>query len=72
MLLFFGVITEGIADRGKTSMGWFYGFIINHQGELLAVRLTPGNVNDREPLKQGMADKLFGKIFGDRGYVSDL
>ena len=53
-------------------MGWFYGFIINHQGELLAVRLTPGNVNDREPLKQGMADKLFGKIFGDRGYVSDL
>lgn len=67
-------VFDGMAQRGKTSMGWFYGFklhaIVNHQGELLAVKVTPGNVNDREPLKQGMADGLFGKLFGDKGYIS--
>lgn len=67
-------VFDGIADRGKTSTGWFYGFklhaIINHQGELLSVKVTSGNVDDREPLKQGMADDIFGKLFGDRGYVS--
>jgi len=44
-------VFEGIAKRGKTSVGWFYGFklhiIINHLGELLGFRLTPGNVDDR-------------------------
>lgn len=67
-------VFDGMAKRGKTSMGWFYGFklhtIINHQGELLAVKLTAGNADDREPLKQGMANNLFGKLFGDKGYVS--
>jgi hypothetical protein len=33
-------VFEGIAARGKTSMGWFYGFklhlVVNDQGELLA------------------------------------
>lgn len=68
-------VFNGSAQRGKTSMGWFYGFklhaIINHQGELLAIKLTPGNVDDRVPLKKGMANDLFGKLFGDRGYVSE-
>jgi hypothetical protein len=51
---------------------WFYGFklhlIINDQGELLAFYLPPGNVDDRKPVPK-LAD-LFGKLFGDRGYVS--
>lgn len=55
-------------------MGWFYGFklhaIINHHGELLSIRVTPGNIDDREPLRQGLANDIFGKLFGDRGYVS--
>ena len=67
-------VFKGIAERGKTSMGWFYGFklhaVINHHGELLVVRVTRGNTDDRVPLKQGRADDLFGKLFGDRGYVS--
>ena len=67
-------VFEGIAQRGKTSMGWFYGFklhaIINHHGELLSIRVTPGNIDDREPLRQGLANDIFGKLFGDRGYVS--
>jgi hypothetical protein len=43
-----------LAKRGKTTMGWFFGFklhlVVNEQGELLAVQLTPGNVDDRQPV----------------------
>ena len=42
--------------RGKSGMGWFYGFklhlIVNNRGELLAVQLTPGNMDDRKPVAQ--------------------
>lgn len=66
-------VLKDFAARGKTSMGWFYGFklhaVVNEQGELLAVHLTPGNVDDRKPL-EGMSQDLFGKLFGDKGYLS--
>ncbi len=61
------------AKRGKTSMGWFYGFklhlAVNDRGELLACCLTPGNVDDRKPVPR-MVKRLRGKLFGDRGYIS--
>jgi hypothetical protein len=61
------------AKRGKTSMGWFYGFklhlAVNDLGELLACCLTPGNVDDRKPVAS-MVRHLRGKLFGDRGYIS--
>ena len=63
-------VFAGLARRGCTSMGWFYGFelhlIINDKGELLAVYLTPGNTDDRKPLGV-LTQNLFGKLFGDRG-----
>lgn len=66
-------VFEKQAARGKTSMGWFYGFkvhlITNDQGELLSVQITPGNVDDRKPIPQ-MAKDLWGKLFGDKGYLS--
>jgi hypothetical protein len=32
--------------------------------------LTPGNVDDRKPLKnKSFNDKIFGKIYGDKGYL---
>lgn len=66
-------VFEGLAARGKTSMGWFYGFklhlMVNDCGEILAVHLTPGNVDDRVPVTQ-MAQGLFGKLFADRGYIA--
>jgi hypothetical protein len=31
--------------------------------------LTPANVDDREPVT-GLVEKLFGKIVGDKGYIS--
>lgn len=61
------------AQRGKSSMGWFYGFklhlAVNDRGELLACCLTPGNVDDRTPVPD-MVKTLRGKLFGDRGYIS--
>jgi hypothetical protein len=39
------------------------------KGELLNAILTPGNVDDRQPVPQ-LLQRLFGKVFGDRGYVS--
>ncbi len=66
-------VFAGLAQRGKTSMGWFYGFklhlIVNDRGEILTFRLTPGNIDDRKPVPQ-MAQPLFGKLFGDKGYLS--
>jgi hypothetical protein len=66
-------VFRGLAKLGKTTMGWFFGFklhlIINECGELLAVQLTPGNTDDREPVPH-LARKMFGKLFGDKGYIS--
>jgi len=66
-------VFAGLAARGKSSLGWFYGFklhlIVDDRGELVAFYLTPGNVNDRQPVPH-MAKKLWGKLFGDKGYLS--
>jgi hypothetical protein len=63
------------AARGHTSEGWFYGFklhiIVNDRGELLAVKLTPGNIADNNRLVvQGLAKGLQGRLFADKGYIS--
>ena len=62
------------AERGKTSMGWFYGFklhlIINNVGELLSFVFTPANTDDRQPLLKLVASDLFGNLYADRGYIS--
>jgi hypothetical protein len=62
----------GMAARGKTSMGWFFGFklhlVFNHLNEIVAVKLTPGNVHDGAPVEQ-LTHNLTGKLFGDKGYL---
>jgi hypothetical protein len=62
-----------IAQRGKNSVDWFFGFklhlVVNDRGELLACRLTAGNVDDRVPVPKLM-QRLWGKLFGDKGYLS--
>lgn len=67
-------VFDGLAQRGQTSMGWFYGFklhlVINEYGELLAFDVTPGNVHDNEMLDQLDNWFLFGKVVGDKGYLS--
>ena len=63
-----------LAERGKCSMGWFFGFklhlIINDKGEILNFMFTPGNVDDREPLKQKrFLRNIKGKLCADKGYI---
>ena len=67
-------VFKGLAAKGQCSIGWFYGFklhiIINDKGEILDFMITKGNVDDREPLKnKSFHDKIFGKLFGDKGYI---
>jgi hypothetical protein len=67
-------VFDGIAQRGKSTMGYFYGFklhlIINDKGEILNFVITPGNVDDREPLKNNdFLKRIFGKLFADKGYI---
>lgn len=66
-------VFEEVAERGKTTMGWFYGFklhaIINSKGELLSIKLTPGNVDDRKPVPE-LCEGLYGQLFGDKGYIA--
>ena len=62
------------ATRGKTSVGWFYGFkihlICDHIGRLISYCITTGNVDDRKVLPDLIEhSQLTGKLFGDRGYV---
>ena len=66
-------VFDGWAARGKTTMGWFYGFklhlIVNHAGEIIAFTLTAGNIDDRVPVPE-LIQHVFGKVFGDKGYLS--
>lgn len=65
-------VFQDVAQRGKSSTGWFYGFklhaIINHQGEIVAITLTPGNSDDRKGLLP-IVSELFGKMYADKGYI---
>jgi hypothetical protein len=68
-------VFRGMATRGKTSMGWFYGFklhlIVNERGELTSFMVTPGNTPDNNiPVVTQLAARMHGKLFGDRGYIS--
>ena len=66
-------VFKGLAKRGRTSMGWFFGFklhlVINNKGEIMAIRITPGNTDDRAPLR-AMVAELKGKLVADKGYIS--
>ena len=65
-------VFAGLAGRGKTSLGWFFGFklplVFNPERQIVALQLTPGNVNDTTPVAQ-LTWGLIGKLFGDKGYV---
>lgn len=66
-------VFKNLAARGKTSVDWFFGFklhvVVNDKGELLNFVVTPGNTDDRTPVPK-LLQQLFGKVFADKGYVS--
>lgn len=63
---------KAYAKRGKSSMGWFYGFklhiVVNELMQILGVALTPGNTDDRKGLDM-IWDELFGVLIADAGYI---
>ncbi|MFH1644727.1 MAG: IS982 family transposase [bacterium] len=66
---------KDIAKRGMTSVGWFYGFklhlVINPNGRIAGFHITPGNVADNNPkVVKKITQNIFGKLFGDKGYLS--
>ena len=67
------LVFKQVARRGKTSTGWFYGFklhlVINHLGEILSLKVTPGQVDDRAPVPE-LVSQLTGVLYGDKGYLS--
>jgi hypothetical protein len=68
-------VFHGVGTKGKSTIGWFFGLklhlIINDKGEILEFMLTQAHIDDREPLKQvSFHEKIFGKLFGDKGYIS--
>lgn len=68
-------VFDGIAQRGKSTMGYFFGFklhyVVNDKGQILSFVVTPGNTDDREPLKdKKFMEKVKGKLYADKGYIS--
>ncbi len=68
-------VMRGIAQTGYGTMGRFHGLklhlAINDRGEVIAYQITPGNTDDRAPLQDDrFVERLFGKLVGDKGYIS--
>lgn len=66
---------KGLATKDYCSIGWFFGlklhFIINDKGKILDFVLTSGNVDNRDPLTvSNLLTRIYGKLFGDKGYIS--
>lgn len=70
-------VFKDIARKGKSSMGWFFGFklhlVVNQIGQVVAFDLTTGNVadNNQNLLKKLLAN-LQGYCIGDKGYHTKL
>ena len=66
-------VFAALAKRSKTTMGWFFGFklhlVINRHGEIVAVKLTPGNADERAPMLD-LTEALAGILRADKGYIS--
>lgn len=65
-------VAKSIAHKGKSTMGWFYGFklhiVCNAFMQILGFKFTPGNTDDRKGLDM-MWNAIFGLIIADAGYL---
>lgn len=68
-------VCKGIAQKSKTSQGWFFGFklhgICDMKGNLLNISITPGNVDDRNEL-DNLFQNIYGLVIGDAGYLVNI
>ena len=70
-------VFKGVAKRGKSSTGWFFGFklhaVINEYGQLVVFKITSGNVADNDKnLLEKLTQHLQGFLYGDAGYITSL
>jgi len=68
-------VFKTMAKVGKSTVGWFFGFklhlIINDKGEILSFYLSQGNTSDNSAkIITRMTKEIFGKVFGDKGYIN--
>ncbi len=68
-------VFKDMAKVGKSTVGWFFGFklhlIISDKGEILSFYLSQGNVHDSSArIIPRMTKEIFGKVFGDKGYIN--
>lgn len=66
-------VFSGIAEIGKSTMGWFFGFKLHItcdiSGNLTSMAYSKGNADDRSPVLKLMRG-FKGKLFADKGYIS--
>lgn len=70
-------VFAGIAQRGKSSTGWFYGLklhlLINEYGEIINFIITPGNITDNnDKALHTLLGGCQGKCYADKGYLTKL
>lgn len=64
---------RGLAEWGRNGKGFYYGLklhiVTDLKRNLLSVAFTPGNTDDRKPVKKLVAD-MSGIFVADAGYIS--
>lgn len=69
-------VAKKAAKRGKSTMGWFYGFklhiLVDAGGNILGATITPGNVDDRTQVRKLVGDIMNALLIADAGYVKQL
>lgn len=70
-------VFKGIAQRGKSSTGWFYGLklhlLINEYGEIINFIITPGNIADNnDQALRILLSGCRGRCYADKGYLTKL
>nr|WP_230679900.1 IS982 family transposase [Pontibacter sp. 172403-2] len=70
-------VFDGIAQRGKSSTGWFFGLklhlVTNEHKQLVWFLVTPANIADNnKQVLSYMLSGLKGKCYGDKGYLTAM
>jgi hypothetical protein len=65
-------VSARIAKKGKSSIGWFFGFklhaICNEKRQIVSFTITTASVDDRKPLPQ-LVQNLKRMVMDDAGYI---
>jgi len=70
-------VFDGIAQRGKSSTGWFFGLkihmIVNNLGQIVSFLFSSANFSDNnQQVLRTLCHGLQGTCYGDKGYLTKL